>query len=223
MSTSTAVTLPNRLRAARNRATSTAKPWPRSRARTQRQVEVRRHLVEVVARVLDGVVGVERHQRVPAVTLRKPRAAGSLWPVVADIGLRIGLEPAIEHVRECCRLGAAGGQVLFQHDDKDEVSFVGKVGDVLGDDGASFGTCVPGDRCVVGRTPPNLGDMMRVSAVLVAKNAGGRGREHLIDDQTDHRVYANSAWRSWVASRLRSRAASLRSMSRSISLRCSAA
>jgi hypothetical protein len=117
-----------------------------------------------------------------------PRAALSLWPVVADIRVRIRLDPAIEHVRECCRLGAAAGQVLLQHDDQDEVSFVGKVGDVLGDDGASFGTCVPRDRCVVGRTQPNLGHRMRVSAVLVAKNAGGRGREHPIDYQTDHRV-----------------------------------
>jgi hypothetical protein len=45
---------------------------------------------------------------------------------------------------------------------------------------------VPGDRSVVGRAQPNLGDMQRVSAVLVAKNPGGRGREHLIEDQTDH-------------------------------------
>jgi hypothetical protein len=151
------------------------------------------------------------------------RGALLLWPVVADIGVRIRLDPAIEDVREFCRLSAAAGEVLLQHDDQDEVSFVGEVGDVLGDDGASFGTCVPGDRSVVGRTQPNLRDMMRVSAVLVPKNAGGRGREHLIDNQTDHRVYANNAWRSWVARRLRSRAASLRSMSRSISLRCSAA
>jgi hypothetical protein len=48
------------------------------------------------------------------------------------------------------------------------------------------GTCVPGDRSVVGRAQPNLGDMTRISAVLVAKNPGGRGREHLIDDQADH-------------------------------------
>jgi hypothetical protein len=152
-----------------------------------------------------------------------PLAALSLWPVVADIRIRIRLDPAIEHVREHGRLSAAAGEVLLQHDDQDEVPFVDEIGDVLRDHGASFRTCVPGDRRVVGRTQPNLGDMMRVSAVLVAKNAGGRGREHLIDDQTDHRVYANNAWRSWVARRLRSRAASLRSMSRSISLRCSAA
>jgi hypothetical protein len=70
--------------------------------------------------------------------------------MVADIGVRICIDPAIEHVRERCRLSAATGEVPLQHDDQDEVLFVGKVGDVLGDDGAPFGTCVPGDGSVVG-------------------------------------------------------------------------
>jgi hypothetical protein len=106
--------------------------------------------------------------------------------MVADIGVRIRLDPAIEHVRERCRLGAAAREVLLQDYNQHEALFVGKVGDVLRYHGAPVGTCVPGDRSVVGRAQPNLGDMKRISAVLVAKNAGGRGREHLIDDQTDH-------------------------------------
>jgi hypothetical protein len=36
--------------------------------------------------------------------------------VVADIGLRIRLDPAIEHIRERRHLSAAAGQVLLQHD-----------------------------------------------------------------------------------------------------------
>jgi hypothetical protein len=89
--------------------------------------------------------------------------------MVADIGLRIRLDPAIAHVRERYCLGAAAREVLLQDYDQHEALFVGKVSDVLGDHGAPVGTCVPGDRSDVGRAQPNLGDMQRISAVLVAR------------------------------------------------------
>jgi hypothetical protein len=73
-----------------------------------------------VTPVVDGVLwrrGWTTARRTVASDYLARRAARSLWPMVADVGVRIRRDPAVEHVRERCRLGAAAGEVLLQHDD----------------------------------------------------------------------------------------------------------
>jgi len=149
--------------------------------------------------------------------------AYSFRPVVAEVWLGVRLDPAMEHVGEPCRLRSAAREVPLQHDDQHEVALVGEVGDVLRDHRTPLATCLLRDLCVVGGPHPDLGDVDRISAVPLAEDLGGSGREHLVDEQTDHWGYASRAWRCSAASRLRSSVLWLRSMRRSISSRCSAA
>lgn len=118
-----------------------------------------------------------------------PRGSGRprLRPVLADVGLRVGLDPAIEQFGEPVWLRTAAREVSLEDDDQHEVSLTGEVGRVLGHDRPSLVSGTLRDLRVVGGPQPALGDMNRVPTELIPKELSGRRCEHLVDEQADHR------------------------------------
>ncbi len=86
-----------------------------------------------------------------------------------QVGIRVGLHPAVEYPCESGRLPAPRGQIPLQDEHQHEVSFVSEVRDILGDDGSVFGPGACRNLRVVGSPEADLGDMHGVMAVSVAQ------------------------------------------------------
>jgi hypothetical protein len=81
--------------------------------------------------------------------------------------------PPVKALSECCGLSAPSGQIPPHNGDEHNVTFVGEVRDIFGDDGPSFcPSFCPShgrDLRVLGRAEPDVCDMDSVVAVTASR------------------------------------------------------
>jgi len=88
--------------------------------------------------------------------------------MVAEIGIRDVLRPAVENPGQSGSLPAARRQVPLQDEHQDDIALRGEVRHILGDDSPAIGPGRRGDLRVVSSPQADLGD---VNSILTMRSA----------------------------------------------------
>jgi hypothetical protein len=141
-------------------------------------------------------------------------------PVVAEVGIREIMGPAVKDPGQGGSLPASCWQVPLQNEHQDYVALSSEVCHGFGDHGPALRPGGCGDLRVISRPQAHLANVHRISAMGIAQYFSSGCRKHLIDKE---RCHARSASRCRAVMRLCSAMSRLRSMRSLISSACSEA